>query len=181
MVLTSRCCFRLSLRTASISVLSVPEVVYRVAERAGRVTPEEVDAHTRECRDSAALATPGLRLAAAGRMRPPRHRFSNDVRATTRAIASRIGESGEVASAAQLEAWIARNDDVRERLTRQGYGTAFNAEDLFPLFEALVAKASGGVPRGAPKGSPRSGTWLRWVILAVLAIAVVVVVVLAAR
>ncbi|HEX6158563.1 MAG TPA: hypothetical protein VF111_00255 [Thermoanaerobaculia bacterium] len=114
-------------------------------------------------------------------MRPPRHRFSNDVRATTRAIGSQLASAGAdpVDSAAQLDAWIARNDDIRERLTRHGYGTAFTAEDLFPLFEAHALKASPTASRRAPTPSPRAATWRRVVILAAVVIAILIAVALA--
>ncbi|HEY0370587.1 MAG TPA: hypothetical protein VGD79_01215 [Thermoanaerobaculia bacterium] len=100
--------------------------------------------------------------------REPRYRFSDDVRATTRAIALRMIHAGAVAgSAEELEAWIAQTDDIRERLTQGGYGSAFTAGDLFPLFQGQVARATAAK---APRSEPRPRRWL-WiaVILAVVA------------
>lgn len=94
-------------------------------------------------------------------MRDPRYRFSDDVRATTRAIALRMVHAGTIAaSPEELEAWIARTDDVRERLTSGGYGSEFVADDLFPLFQSFVAKATAAAATRAPAraGLPR---WVR--------------------
>jgi hypothetical protein len=50
---------------------------------------------------------------------------------------------GEVAEApAELHVWIIRTDDLRETLIKAGYGSAFTSDDLFPLFQSFVAKAS---------------------------------------
>ena len=68
-------------------------------------------------------------------MREARYRFSDDVRAATRAIALRMIHAKDVAGSPEaLGAWIARTDDLRETLTKAGYGTEFTADDLFPLF-----------------------------------------------
>ena len=107
-------------------------------------------------------------------MRDPRYRFSDDVRSVTRAIALRMIHAGAVAQSPQeLDAWIARTDDLRERLTKGGYGSAFGAEDLFPLFQGFVVKAT------APP--PRSGRHrVNWVWIAVAFVAVVAIFVLIA-
>ena len=109
-------------------------------------------------------------------MRDPRYRFSDDVRATTRAIALRMIHAGTVAaSPEELEAWIARTDDVRERLTNGGYGSEFTAADLFPLFQSFVARATAASPSRAPASHAR---WL-WIGVIVVVVAIVVGVIVA--
>jgi hypothetical protein len=109
-------------------------------------------------------------------MRDPRYRFSDDVRSVTRAIALRMIHAGEVASSPQaLEAWIGRTDDLRERLTNGGYGTDFDAADLFPLFQGFVVKAT--TPAAVPS---RSGVVsAKWVWVGVIFVVIVLVVVVA--
>jgi hypothetical protein len=105
-------------------------------------------------------------------MRDPRYRFSDQVRASTRAIALRMIHGGEVAdSAAQLHEWIMRTDDLRETLTKAGYGSAFTADDLFPLFQGFVAKAS---PPVAPRtgGNSSRTLWVGAIITVVIAVVV---------
>lgn len=107
-------------------------------------------------------------------MRAARYRFSDDVRATTRAIALRMIHAGAVADSPEaLGAYIARTDDVRETLTNGGYGSAFTAEDLFPLYEGFVAKAGAAVPSPAPA---RPAKWLWIGLIVVLAIVVAIAV-----
>ena len=104
-------------------------------------------------------------------MREARYRFSEDVRSATRAIAVRMIHAGNVASSPEaLEAWIARTDDLRETLTDGGYGSAFGADDLFPLFRAFVDKATTATPSRAPAARTR---WV-WLVSIVFVIAVVV-------
>jgi hypothetical protein len=110
-------------------------------------------------------------------MRDPRYRFSDDVRATTRAIALRMIHAGAVAaSPEELDAWIARTDDVRERLTNGGYGSAFAADDLFPLFQGSVARATAATPSRSGAGFAK---WL-WLGLIVVVVAIVIGVLVAA-
>ena len=110
-------------------------------------------------------------------MRDPRYRFSDDVRVMTRAIALRMVHAGTVAeSPEELETWIARTDDVRERLTQGGYGSAFDAGDLFPLFRGFVDKATAAPPARSSTGRAK---WLWIGLIAVLAAALVIAVVLA--
>ena len=94
-------------------------------------------------------------------MRPPRFRFSEEVRSTTRSMAARMVREGTVAgSPAELDAWTAERAEVREPLERGGYGTEFTAEDLFPLLEVFVVQAGGTArARDAPAGAPRR-PWL---------------------
>ena len=114
-------------------------------------------------------------------MRPPRYRFPNEVRETTRTIASRMVGGGDIARTPQeLEAWISGAPDVRESLERGGYGREFTADDLFPLLEVFVVKAGGPAP--APDAPPRSSRRAWQVALAaVLLVVVLVVVVIAMR
>lgn len=108
-------------------------------------------------------------------MRDPRYRFSEDVRATTRAIALRMIHAGDVAASPEaLEAWIARTDDVRERLTRGGYGSAFTAGDLFPLFHAFVARATATAPARRAAG-PAKWLWIGALITAAAAAVAIIV------
>lgn len=103
-------------------------------------------------------------------MRDARYRFSDDVRSMTRAIAVRMIHAGEVAESPEaLDAWIARTDDLRDRLVKGGYGSAFSADDLFPLFQAHVARAAPSTPARSRAGATR---WL-WIglIAAVVVIA----------
>jgi hypothetical protein len=112
-------------------------------------------------------------------MRDPRYRFSDDVRATTRAIALRMIHAGTVAvSAQELESWIGQTADIRERLTKGGYGSAFTAEDLFPLFQGSVARAKAAAATPPPPGA-RPAKWL-W-IGAIVVVAIVIVVIVATR
>jgi hypothetical protein len=72
-------------------------------------------------------------------MRDPRYRFSDDVRSVTRAIALRMIHAGAVAETADaLRTWIEHTEDLRERLIRGGYESAFDADDLCPLFQGFV-------------------------------------------
>ena len=109
-------------------------------------------------------------------MRDPRYRFSDAVRTTTRAIALRMIHAGAVAaSPEELDAWITRTDDLRERLTTGGYGSAFAADDLFPLFQSFVAKATSAAPSRSGTGPAR---WL-WIAVIVAVVAIVVGVIVA--
>ena len=105
-------------------------------------------------------------------MRDPRYRFSDDVRSVTRAIALRMIHANTVASSSEeLRAWILRTDDLREKLTNGGYGSAFSADDLFPLFQSFVAKATPAT-HSRPKVRPLWRIWL----IAIVVVAIVVAV-----
>lgn len=114
-------------------------------------------------------------------MRPPRFRFPNEVRETTRTIASRMVADGSIAATPEeLEGWIAGAPDVRESLERGGYGQEFTAEDLFPLLEVFMVQAGG--PARVPDTPPRSSMpALRVGIVLALVVVVVIVVVMAMR
>jgi hypothetical protein len=111
-------------------------------------------------------------------VRAPRYRFPDQVRNATRAIAAQSVREGTVAETAEeLDARIAGAPDVRATFEQGGYGSAFTAHDLFPLYEVFVADLGGGTPRAEPPaGSPGRG----WIVAAVIAATVIVVLVLAA-
>ncbi len=112
-------------------------------------------------------------------MREPRYRFSDDVRATTRAVALRMVHARAVAaSPEELEAWIAKTDDIRQRLTAGGYGARFTAADLFPLYEGFVTKASAVAPRQPDARGPRR-TWIGLAIGAIIVIVLLAIVFIA--
>lgn len=113
-------------------------------------------------------------------MRAARYRFSDDVRSTTRAIALRMIHAGAVAeSPEELGAWIERTDDVRQRLTNGGYGSAFAADDLFPLFRGFVAKATTSKPT-TPTPSHSGAGRARWLWIGVIVVVAIVVAFIAA-
>lgn len=110
-------------------------------------------------------------------MREPRYRFSDDVRAATRAIALRMIHAGTVAASPEaLGAWIARTDDLREKLTNDGYGSAFAAEDLFPLFQGYVARARAAAAPARAEAGHR-----KWLWIGLIAAAVVIGIIVATR
>jgi hypothetical protein len=110
-------------------------------------------------------------------MRPPRYHFPDEVRSATREMAAQTVRAGTVASTAEeMDAWIGQAPDVREPLERGGYTTEFTAADLFPLYEVMVEKAGGAVPKAevaAPSSSPLNGA-----MFAALAVAIAVIVAL---
>lgn len=109
-------------------------------------------------------------------MRPPRYRFPDEVRDTTRAAASRMVRDGDIARTPEdLEAWIAREPEVRETLENGGYGREFTAHDLFPLLQVMVAQAGGPAPE--PDAPARSSTrpWLVGLVLLVLLVIALVI------
>lgn len=107
-------------------------------------------------------------------MREARYRFSDDVRSVTRAIALRMIHARTVATSPEaLGAWIARTDDLREKLTNEGYGAAFTADDLFPLFQGYVARAT---PAPSKAGRAR-WLWIGLVVVVAIVIAVIAVIV----
>lgn len=101
-------------------------------------------------------------------MRPPRYRFPDEVRSMTRKMAVRMVREGTVVQTPEeLDAWIAQRPEVREPLERGGYGTHFAAHDLFPLLQAMIARAEASAP------APTSRTGLfdnRWLIAIVLVV-----------
>lgn len=115
-------------------------------------------------------------------MRAPRYRFPNEVRSTTRIIASRMARDAAVArTPEQLDAWISENPDVKQSLEKGGYNTAFTSHDLFPLLQVFVAQAapeSQGAerPRAAAQLRPRGGFW--WIVGVIVVAGVILAVVL---
>lgn len=109
-------------------------------------------------------------------MRPPRFHFPDEVRSTTREIAYRMVDEGTVArSPEQLDEWIAGAPEERAVLEQGGYGTHFNAEDLFPLLDVFVTKAGGST---AEVSESAGRSWNPWVVGLVLLIVVAVLVVI---
>lgn len=80
-------------------------------------------------------------------MRGPRYRFPEEVRAATRDMAARMVEQRSIVQTAEeLETWISQRAAVREVLERGGYGTAFTAQDLFPLLDVFLEQAGRPAP-----------------------------------
>jgi hypothetical protein len=88
--------------------------------------------------------------------------------------------AGNVAgSVEELSEWIARTDDLRETLTKAGYGSAFTAEALFPLFQSYVAKAKRPVAAAAPTARG-SSKWL-WIVVVVAVVLIAIAIAVASR
>jgi len=101
-------------------------------------------------------------------MRPPRHRFSEEVRETTRSMAARMARDGTVpATPEELDAYIARTPDAREPLERGGLGRDFTSDDLLPLLH-VFAGTTGAVARPTvPTKAPSLGRWVLGLLLLV--------------
>lgn len=116
-------------------------------------------------------------------MRAPRYRFPDEVRSTTRAMASRMVEDGTIPQTPeQLETWISQTPDVSESLEKSGYNTAFTAHDLFPLLQAMTARAGGSPPETVAKAAgsapkilaPSRSSSSRWLVVLLLVLVVAV-------
>lgn len=108
-------------------------------------------------------------------MRPPRFHFPDEVRSTTREIAYRMVDEGTVArTPEQLDEWLAGAPEERATLERGGYGTHFDAEDLFPLLDVFVTRAGGST---APVSASAGRSWNPWVVGLVLLVVIAVLVV----
>jgi hypothetical protein len=95
-------------------------------------------------------------------------------------MAAQTVRDGTVAGTPEeLDAWILQAPDVREPLERGGYTTEFTAADLFPLYEVMVEKAGGVVPRAEAAAPPRTRSRVGMLAAVALAIAAVVALVLA--
>jgi hypothetical protein len=108
-------------------------------------------------------------------MRAPRYQFPEEVRSTTRTIASRMVQDGSIAQTPeQLDTWISGSPQVRQSLEKGGYNTAFTSHDLFPLLQVFVVQAGGPPPRveAPPRRSGRG--WL--VAVGILLVVLVIVV-----
>jgi ferric-dicitrate binding protein FerR (iron transport regulator) len=109
-------------------------------------------------------------------MRPPRYQFPNEVRETTRTMASRMVGDGTIPQTPEeLDAWIARAPDARGSLENGGYGTQFTAADLFPLLQVFITQAGGPAP--TPDAPPRASRRPFLVAMALAAIVLLVVMV----
>lgn len=106
-------------------------------------------------------------------MRPPRYRFPDDVRSATRVISSRMSAEGTVAgSPAELDEWLARNPDLRERMLAGGYGTNFTADDLYPLLTVFMGGTS---PSNADSPTTSATSSSRRIVIALVVLAVLVI------
>ena len=90
-------------------------------------------------------------------MRPPRHRFSDDVRDTAREMAARMARDGIVPDTPEeLDAWIAAAPETRAALERGGWGREFTSDDLLPLLHVFAG--TGGAARPVvPTKAPSMG------------------------
>lgn len=108
-------------------------------------------------------------------MRAPRYRFPDEVRTATRGIASRMVADGTCAdSPEQLDAWLAAAPEVRETLERGGYGTAFTAQDLFPLLQVFMTPRAESPGPAVRAVTPSRRWWLIGLFLLLLVVLVVV-------
>lgn len=81
-------------------------------------------------------------------MRAPRYRFPEEVRTTTRAMASRmVTESTVVETPAELETWLVANPRDKQSLEKGGFESEFSAADLLPLLQVMIQNAGGPPPR----------------------------------
>ena len=106
-------------------------------------------------------------------MREPRYRFPDEVRTTTRAMASRMVQEGTIVQTPeQLATWMSERVAERESLERGGYSTAFTAPDLFPLLEVFVEQAGGPPPPADPPSARTNpGAWAALVVVILLVVA----------
>jgi hypothetical protein len=106
-------------------------------------------------------------------MRPPRYRFPDEVRTTTRTIASRMVREGAIArTPEELDAWIAREPEVRQSLENGGFGREFTSHDLFPLVQVFVVQAGGSAPKPEAPPRPSRRPWLVGALVLVLVLLV---------
>ncbi len=112
-------------------------------------------------------------------MRPPRYRFPDEVRDTTRAIASRMVREGTIAGTPEeLDAWISQAPEVRQPLENGGFGREFTSHDLFPLLQVFVAQAGGPPPKPDAPPRPSRRPWLVGALVLVLVFLVLAAVVI---
>ena len=108
-------------------------------------------------------------------MRAPRYHFPEEVRSTTRVVASRMVREGTIArTPEELDAWIEGSPEVKASLARGGYGSHFASHDLLPLLDVFVVQAGGPPPAVATEpGAPKRSRGVA--LLALLAVAAVLV------
>lgn len=112
--------------------------------------------------------------------RPPRYRFPNEVRDATREAASRMMAAGMVATTPEeLEAWLAQAPELRATLEKGGYGTEFDATELFPLLQAMTGQEPESTPAITPDRAPASPSFGQWVAICGALVLVIVVVLIA--
>jgi hypothetical protein len=111
--------------------------------------------------------------------RPPRYRFPNEVRETTRAMsAEMVREESIPDDPVALDAWIAAHPERREALERGGYGERFTGEDLLPLLDVFIVQ-SGGTPRPA-EAEPEPTGGRSFIVLGAAAAGLVILLILLA-
>ncbi|HEU0080296.1 MAG TPA: hypothetical protein VFQ76_21795 [Longimicrobiaceae bacterium] len=101
-------------------------------------------------------------------MRPPRHRFSDEVRSTAREMAARMARDGTVPETPEeLDAWIAAAPDARASLERGGYGRDFTPDDLLPLLHVFAERGGPAARPTVPAKAPSLGRWVLGLLLLV--------------
>jgi hypothetical protein len=138
----------------------------------GSVALDQVDGWREGAgRRAAALQREPFTRQRTGEMRPPRYRFPDSVRSTTRAMASRMVADATIAETPeQLDEWISQEPGVRAALERGGYNSAFTSRDLLPLLQVFIVKAGGSPPDSAvPPPSAR----YRWMLGLLFLVAII--------
>lgn len=114
-------------------------------------------------------------------MRAPRYRFPDEVRDATRTTAIRMVRENRMARGpADLDAWLTANPELHATMQRGGYGTAFSADDLYPLLQVMMTNAGGQAPvasapqRSTPRGMIVGMALLLLILLIAMIVAVVV-------
>jgi hypothetical protein len=82
-----------------------------------------------------------------------------------------LSEGGVTSSPEELEAWIAARPEFRGPLEAGGFGTRFDAADLFPLLEAFLSAATATPTDALEKRGPQWEYWL-WGLLLVILVAI---------
>jgi hypothetical protein len=86
-------------------------------------------------------------------------------------MASRMVAEATVAETPeQLDEWISQEPGVRASLERDGYNSAFDSRDLFPLLQVFIVKAGGPPPDSTV---PPPSSRYRWMLGVLFVIAVI--------
>jgi hypothetical protein len=118
-------------------------------------------------------------------MRGPRYKFPDEVRSTTRSMASRmVSDATIVQTAQELDAWLATAPEEKESLERGGYNKEFTSSDLLPLLQVFIVQAGGPPPPDPTEvatlaAEPRRPVASIVMLLVILLAAVAVVILLA--